>query len=89
MISHQLMSFSARVNYCGNLLNTPVGKSKFIKVVPNLICTQFKHTIDYTKVPKLNEDDLDEQFVKGSGPGGQNVNKRSNCVVLTHKPTGD
>lgn len=45
--------------------------------------------IDKSKVPKLNEKDLEEQFVKGSGPGGQNVNKRSSCVVLIHKPTGE
>ncbi|XP_056148372.1 mitochondrial translation release factor in rescue [Lampris incognitus] len=36
----------------------------------------------------LNEDELDEQFVRGSGPGGQATNKTSNCVVLKHIPTG-
>ena len=36
----------------------------------------------------LNEKDLEEKFVKGSGPGGQSVNKTNNCVQLTHKPTG-
>lgn len=25
--------------------------------------------IDFTRVPKLSEDDLEEQFVRGSGPG--------------------
>lgn len=38
--------------------------------------------------PDLNEDDLEEMFVRGSGPGGQSVNKTTNCVVLKHKPTG-
>lgn len=47
-----------------------------------------KHTLDYSRVPKLKEEDLDEQFVRGSGPGGQAVNKTNNCVVLVHKPTG-
>lgn len=47
-----------------------------------------KHVIDYSMIPSLNEEDLDEQFVKGHGPGGQAVNKTSNCVLLTHKPTG-
>lgn len=37
---------------------------------------------------KLTEADLDESFVKGSGPGGQKVNKTSSCVMLKHKPTG-
>jgi peptide chain release factor len=36
----------------------------------------------------LREEDLDEQFVRSGGPGGQNVNKVSTCVVLVHKPSG-
>jgi len=32
--------------------------------------------------------DIKETFVKSSGPGGQNVNKVSTCVVLKHIPTG-
>jgi protein subunit release factor B len=32
--------------------------------------------------------DLEESFIRSSGPGGQNVNKVSTCVVLTHKPSG-
>ncbi|CAH2073416.1 unnamed protein product, partial [Iphiclides podalirius] len=47
-----------------------------------------KHTIDYSRVPKINESDLVEQFVRGGGPGGSAVNKNANCVVLTHSPTG-
>ncbi|KAK3514481.1 hypothetical protein QTP70_018680 [Hemibagrus guttatus] len=39
-------------------------------------------------LPLLNEEDLEEQFVRGSGPGGQATNKTSNCVVLKHVPTG-
>jgi peptide chain release factor len=34
------------------------------------------------------EKDLAEQFIRSSGPGGQNVNKVSSCVRLIHKPTG-
>lgn len=36
----------------------------------------------------LNDEDLIETFVKGSGPGGQCINKRSSCVDLRHIPTG-
>ena len=36
----------------------------------------------------IAESDIDETFVRSSGPGGQNVNKRSTCVVLLHRPTG-
>ncbi|XP_037295436.1 probable peptide chain release factor C12orf65, mitochondrial [Manduca sexta] len=52
------------------------------------ILAALKHTIDYSKVPMINECDLSEQFIRGSGPGGSAVNKNSNCVVLTHIPTG-
>ncbi|KAJ3496459.1 hypothetical protein NMY22_g19808 [Coprinellus aureogranulatus] len=39
-------------------------------------------------VPELREEDLEEQFVRGSGPGGQSINKTENNVQLLHKPTG-
>jgi protein subunit release factor B len=36
----------------------------------------------------IHDGDLDEQFVRSRGRGGQNVNKVSTCVVLRHAPTG-
>jgi protein subunit release factor B len=36
----------------------------------------------------VSETDLDETFVRSGGHGGQNVNKTSTCVMLTHRPTG-
>ncbi|XP_043269344.1 mitochondrial translation release factor in rescue [Venturia canescens] len=44
--------------------------------------------LDYSKVPKLDEKDLVEQFVRGDGPGGQATAKTNNAVVLKHVPTG-
>ncbi|NXU49735.1 CL065 factor, partial [Turnix velox] len=37
---------------------------------------------------ELTETELEEQFVRGHGPGGQATNKTSNCVVLKHIPSG-
>ncbi|TDH72796.1 hypothetical protein CCR75_004095 [Bremia lactucae] len=37
---------------------------------------------------ELKESELSESFVKGSGKGGQKINKVRNCVLLTHVPTG-
>lgn len=37
---------------------------------------------------EVRETDLVERFVKGSGKGGQKVNKTSSCVYLLHKPSG-
>jgi protein subunit release factor B len=36
----------------------------------------------------IRASDLDEHFMRGTGAGGQKINKTSVCVVLRHKPTG-
>jgi protein subunit release factor B len=36
----------------------------------------------------VRERDMEEQFVRSSGAGGQNVNKVSTCVMLYHRPSG-
>ena len=42
------------------------------------------------KAESLNivDSDIVEQFVRGSGKGGQKINKTSSCVLLRHVPTG-
>ena len=34
------------------------------------------------------EEDLEESFILGGGPGGQKTNKTSNVVRLSHEPSG-
>jgi peptide chain release factor len=36
----------------------------------------------------IHEGDLEETFIRSSGPGGQHVNKTSTCVRLVHRPSG-
>ena len=36
----------------------------------------------------LSEEDLQEKYIRSSGPGGQKVNKTASCVYLKHLPTG-
>ncbi len=36
----------------------------------------------------LREEDIEETFTRGTGAGGQKINKTSSTVVLVHKPTG-
>lgn len=36
----------------------------------------------------IRDDDLEEQFTRGSGPGGQKINKTSSTVQLRHGSSG-
>ena len=42
----------------------------------------------YKRLPPINENDLEEKAIKGSGPGGQAINKTQNCCQIKHIPTG-
>lgn len=39
-------------------------------------------------IVRIEEADIEEKFVRGSGPGGQSINKTMNNVQLLHTPTG-
>ena len=36
----------------------------------------------------LNRNEVDRQYTRSSGSGGQHINKVSSCVILTHRPSG-
>lgn len=41
---------------------------------------------DY-KFVEIRNEDCEQQYIKGWGPGGQKVNKTNNAVLMRHKPT--
>lgn len=55
---------------------------------PNVAPPQTEQPIKTPIDVILNEAELEETFAKGSGKGGQKINKTMNRVVLVHKPTG-
>ncbi|XP_022373156.1 probable peptide chain release factor C12orf65 homolog, mitochondrial [Enhydra lutris kenyoni] len=68
----------------------PGPREKQALLAPTAVVTavQVAGKKDRPALPPLEERDLEEQFVKGHGPGGQATNKTSNCVVLRHIPSG-
>lgn len=43
--------------------------------------------LERMKELSICEDDIEETFIRSSGPGGQKTNKTSSCVSLRHIPT--
>jgi protein subunit release factor B len=37
---------------------------------------------------RVDPRDIEERFVRGTGPGGQKINKTSSTIWLQHRPTG-
>lgn len=57
--------------------------------MPNAVSpAKLKALLDAMARYGIREDDLDEQFIRAGGPGGQKVNKTSSAVVLKHRLSG-
>lgn len=87
-----------RCNINSSVLSCKVGDvqkitlgSKLAKELVQCIHTNagtLNHKVDRSRLPALKEEELEENFVKGSGPGGQKVNKTACVCMLKHIPTG-
>lgn len=62
----------------------------YLSGIGGRMITQEKHERVRIRMEELDvrEEDLDEHFIRGSGKGGQKVNKTSSCVQLIHRPSG-
>ena len=58
--------------------------------MPQFAVSEEKNRWLLMKMAELNvrEEDLQENFIRSSGKGGQHVNKTSTCVQLLHLPSG-
>jgi protein subunit release factor B len=53
-----------------------------------VVLPEQQHLLERMEALGVREEDIEEQFVRSSGAGGQKINKTSSCVVLHHRPTG-
>ena len=59
--------------------------------MPRFTVSEKKEKALVKRMESLNifEKDLEENFIRGAGSGGQKVNKTSSCVYLKHAKTGE
>lgn len=89
MISSILSSFLPLLRRAPTLSVLRWNSAKeFLDIKPTTLLYLIAEKKGFVDLPAVVEDDLEEQFVRGHGPGGQATNKTNNCVVLKHVPSG-
>jgi protein subunit release factor B len=65
------------------------GVRDFVLAMQNTLTTEKLATLERRMLALgISDSQLLEKFVRGSGAGGQKINKSSNCVFLKHLPSG-
>ncbi|OMJ27387.1 putative peptide chain release factor-like protein [Smittium culicis] len=71
--------------------SSPTSDSLAGSIVKHNLIQAFSQTLASRgdkKVIVVDDKDIDETFIRGSGNGGQKINKTSSCAQLIHRPTG-
>jgi len=81
MFHSQLASLKPFLTVCSSSLLRPNSYDNFVSLIT-------VRTLKEPVYPPLDESEIREIYTKGSGPGGQKVNKATNRCELKHLPTG-